>query len=58
MKYPMGYMSNESDWHAKIISKNRITIPDMIVREWQLEVGDIVQVNIRRPQKQTRDVII
>jgi len=51
-------MSNEYDWHAKIISKNRNTVPDMIVREWGLKEGDIVQVNIRRPIKQTRDVII
>ncbi len=51
-------MSNEYDWHAKVISKNRITIPDMVVREFGLKVGDIVQVNIRRPVKQTRDVII
>jgi len=51
-------MSNEYDWHARIISKNRVTVPEMIVREWGLKEGDIVQVNIRRPIKQTRDVII
>lgn len=51
-------MSNEYEWHAKIISKNRITIPDMIAREWKLNVGDVVLVTVRRPVKSTRDVII
>jgi len=51
-------MSNEYDWHARIISKNRVTVPEMIVREWGLKEGDIVQVNIRRPVKLMRDVII
>uniref|UniRef100_A0A6M3Y5H6 Antitoxin family protein n=1 Tax=viral metagenome TaxID=1070528 RepID=A0A6M3Y5H6_9ZZZZ len=51
-------MSNEYDWHARIISKNRITVPDMIVREWGLNEGDIVHVNIRRSVKLMRDVII
>jgi len=51
-------MSNEYDWHARIISKNRVTVPDMIVREWGLREGDIVQVNIRRPLKDAKNIII
>ena len=51
-------MTNEYEWHAKMISKNRITIPDMVVREWSLKEGDVIPVLAKRPTRQTRDVII
>jgi bifunctional DNA-binding transcriptional regulator/antitoxin component of YhaV-PrlF toxin-antitoxin module len=51
-------MTNEYDWQAKIISSNRITIPDFIIRQWDLKEGDVVLVNVRKPVRNTRDVII
>ena len=49
---------NEYEWHAKLISRNRITISDMIVKEWGLKEGDTLLVIVKKPVKQTRDVII
>ena len=51
-------MTNEYEWHARIISKNRITIPFFITQQWNLQEGDVVVVSIRRPTKPMRDVII
>jgi len=51
-------MSSEYDWHAKLISKNRITVPDMIVKEWGLNEGDKIHVTVSRPVRYTKDVII
>lgn len=51
-------MGTEYDWHAKLISRNRITIPDMIVREWDLKEGDTIPIIARRPTKVIRDVIL
>ena len=51
-------MSNEYEWHAQIISRNRITVPDMVVKQWGLQVGDTIQIIAKRPTKSMRDVII
>ena len=51
-------MSNEYEWHAKIISRNRITIPDMVIKQWNLQEGDMIQIIAKRFTKPMRDVII
>jgi bifunctional DNA-binding transcriptional regulator/antitoxin component of YhaV-PrlF toxin-antitoxin module len=51
-------MTNEYEWTAKVISRHRITIPDMIAKEWDLKEGDSVQARVRRVTKPARDVII
>ncbi len=51
-------MSNEYEWKAKIISSSRITIPDMIIKQWALSEGDEIQMSAKRPVKQMRDVIL
>jgi len=51
-------MSNEYDWKAKIISRSRITIPDFIIKQWDLHEGDPVLIIMKKPIRNTRDVII
>ena len=51
-------MSDNYDYHAKIISRHRITIPDNIYKEWDLKEGEKLYVVIKRPVRHTRDVII
>lgn len=58
MTYLIGYVTNEYEFHATIISSNRITVPDMVMREWKLEVGDVVQVRVRRSIKDAKNMII
>ncbi len=51
-------MTPEYEWHAKIISGNRVTIPDLVIKQWGLRAGDVIQITAKRPVKPTRDVII
>lgn len=51
-------MVDEYDWKAKIISRSRITIPDFIIKRWDMKEGDYLMVSVKRLVKNTRDVII
>lgn len=45
-------------WNANIISRHRVTIPDFIVRQWKLEEGDTVRIEVRRPVKHIDGVVL
>lgn len=46
------------NWRAKIISRNRITIPLFIVEQWGLKEGDEIHVFVKRATRPIKDVII
>lgn len=48
----------EHSWRAKIISRNRVTIPDIVAKQWELKKGDVVHVSMKRSRKPTRDMVI
>ena len=51
-------MANEYDFKAKIISRNRVTIPDFIIKQWDLHERDTILITLKKPIRNIRDVII
>ena len=48
----------DETFKASIISGKRITIPDYVFRKYYLNIGDVLQVTIRKPIKHMKDVIL
>lgn len=53
-------MSNkptEYNWKATIRSGHRITVPDYILEDWELEEGDKVYVTVHKVSKSRADTM-
>lgn len=53
-------MYNQSEYSFKrtIISGNRITIPTVVMREWDLSNGDEIQVIFRKIPKHLQGIVL
>jgi len=51
-------MSQEYNFKRTIISGNRITVPDAIVKEWNLKMGDEIQVVFKKIPKSLQGIVI
>ena len=48
----------EYSFRAKIISGNRVTIPDFIMRQWEINVGDTIYITVKKAIKDIQNVVI